>query len=160
MCASVRQGAKPAENGPPSGAKAVSIEYRVPFFDTDAMRVVHHANYVRWFELARIEWMDRNHVPYRNYVDAGLHLATTHIEADYKWPARFDERVTITTWPTNVRGASLEMEYRVSCNGQTLVTGKSEHACVDEGGQVRRIPREWRDQLRSSLAASADPQVD
>ena len=155
MCAAARQRSGD-DDGPPVGATASSIEYRVPFFDTDGMRIVHHANYVRWFELARIEWMDRNHVPYRSYVDAGLHLATTHLECDYKWPARFDDRVTITTWPTNVRGASLEIAYQVVCDGRTLVTGLSDHACVDDDGRVRRIPREWREQLRESLAPSAD----
>ena len=144
------------DDGPPAGATATSIEYRVPFFDTDAMRIVHHANYVRWFELARVEWLDRHHVPYRSYVDAGLHLATTHLEVDYMWPARFDDRVAISTWPTNVRGASLEMAYWISCDGRTLVTGLTEHACVDDDGRVRRIPREWRDQLRSSLAPQGD----
>lgn len=156
MCAATRQHSGPDDDGPPAGATASCIEYRVPFFDTDAMRIVHHANYVRWFELARVEWMDCNNRPYRHYVEAGLHLATTHLECHYKWPARFDDRVTITTWPTNVRGASLEMAYQVACEGRTLVTGLSEHVCVDDDGRVRRIPREWRDQLRASLAPSAD----
>jgi acyl-CoA thioester hydrolase len=153
----VRQrGGRDDDDGPPAGAAVSSVEYRVPFFDTDAMRVVHHANYVRWFELARVEWMDRNHVPYLSYVELGLHLATTRLECDYKWPARFDDRVTIATWATNVRGASLEMAYLIECDGRTLVTGLSEHACVDDDGRVRRIPKEWREQLRAALAPNAD----
>ena len=128
--------------------------YRVAFFDTDAMRIVHHANYVRWFEFARIEWMDTHHVPYRRYVEQGLHFATTRVEVDYAKPARFDDRVAIVAWLGALGGASLTMHYRVERDGERLVSGRTEHACIDDEGRVRRIPRERREMLKSVLAAS------
>ena len=140
--------------GPPPGAPCVHTAHRVAFFETDAMRIVHHANYVRWFELARIEWMDEHHVPYAHYVDQGLHFATTRIEVDYKRPARFDDRVTIQAWLADLGGASLAMGYRVECDDHLLVFGRSEHACIDDDGRVRRIPKELRASLRASLAAA------
>ena len=115
------------------------------------MRIVHHANYVRWFELARLDWMDTHHVPYRRYVEDGLHFATTRIEVDYKAPARFDDRVTITAWLADLGGASLAMDYRVDCDDRTLVLGRSEHACVGDDGRVRRIPAERRRALADLL---------
>jgi len=136
------------EASPPEGAVVARVAHRVAFFETDGMRIVHHANYVRWFELARIEWMDRFHVPYAHYIEAGLHLATIHLEVDYRSPARFDDRVEIATWLEHVAGASLRMAYCASVDGRLLVSGATEHACVDDGGKPRRIPRAWRDALR------------
>ena len=115
------------------------------------MRIVHHANYVRWFELARIEWMDEHDAPYQSYVELGLHFATTRIEVEYRSPARFDDRVTITAWLADVGGASLAMDYCVECDERVLVVGRSEHACVDDEGRVRRIPAERRASLKASL---------
>ena len=129
--------------------------HRVAFFDTDAMRIVHHANYVRWFELARIEWMDTHHVPYQRYVEQGLHFATTRVEVDYTKPARFDDRVSIVAWLAALGGASLAMDYRVERADELLVSGRTEHACIDDEGRVRRIPRERREMLKSVLATAA-----
>ncbi|HVH05686.1 MAG TPA: hotdog domain-containing protein, partial [Myxococcota bacterium] len=48
------------------------------------MGVVHHSNYVRFLELARIVWLDEHHRPYRDYVADGLHFATTRVEVDHR----------------------------------------------------------------------------
>lgn len=141
---------------PPAETPCVRTLHRVAFFETDAMRIVHHANYLRWFELARVEWMDEYHVPYRRYVEEGLHFATTHIEIDFKSPARFDDRVTINAWLAGLGGASLAMDYCVECEGRTLVRGRSEHACVDDAGRVRRIPADRRANLQTALAPQPD----
>jgi acyl-CoA thioester hydrolase len=115
------------------------------------MRVVHHANYVLWFEHARVVWMDEHDVPYADYVEEGLHFATTRLEVDYKRSARFDDRVEISIWLEGLGGASLAMAYRVSLDGEILVTGRSEHVCVGDDGRVRRIPKERRESLRQRL---------
>ena len=121
------------------------------------MRIVHHANYLRWFELARIDWMDAHHVPYQRYVEEGLHFATTRVEVDYKRPARFDDRVGIVAWLADLGGASLTMAYRVERAGETLVVGRTEHACVDDEGRVRRIPLERRRALQATRPAIHEP---
>ena len=56
-----------AADGPPPGATASSVRHHVPFFETDAMGIVHHANYVRFLELVRVVWMDEHDRPYREY---------------------------------------------------------------------------------------------
>ena len=120
------------------------------------MRIVHHANYIRWFELARIAWMDTHHVPYHWYVEQGLHFATTRVEVDYKRPARFDDRVGIVAWLADLGGASLAMAYRVERDDETLVIGRSEHACVDDSGRVRRIPADRRRALQATRPAPGE----
>lgn len=137
---------------PPEGARATTILYRVPFFDTDAMGVVHHANYIRYLELARVRWMDEHHEPYTTYVARGLHFAVTKVEADYRRAVSFDEEIAATVWLDWLRGASLRMAYRLEVDGVVAVIAATEHAMVDDDGRVRRIPKEQREALRSVVA--------
>src|SRR5215472_10869055 len=92
-----------------AAAKTSTVVHRVPFYETDAMGVVHHANYVRYLELARIVWMDEHDRPYREYVAEGLHFATTMVNMRFLRPAQFDDLVEITTWLDWVRRATLRM---------------------------------------------------
>jgi acyl-CoA thioester hydrolase len=126
----------------------------VPFYETDAMGVVHHANFVKYLELARIAWLDEHEQPYRVYIEAGRQLATIRVELDYQRAARFDDRVEICVWLDWVRYASLRMCYRLTCRGALLATGATEHCAVDNEGRPRRIPRERQQALRA-LAAQA-----
>ena len=58
----------------PERARTSRIDYRVPFYDTDAMAVVHHANYVRYLELARVRFLAEHDEPYTRYVEQGYHV--------------------------------------------------------------------------------------
>lgn len=136
----------------PNGAHLHRLEYRVPFFDTDAMGVVHHAKYLHLFELGRVRWMDEYHRPYTDYVERGLHLAVTQARVDYHASARFDDRLEITTWLAWVRGASLAMSYTIYKGDLLIASGTTEHAAVDNEGRVRRIPREDRQQLSAQAS--------
>ncbi|HVH19936.1 MAG TPA: thioesterase family protein [Myxococcota bacterium] len=120
----------------------------MPFYETDAMGVVHHSNYIRHLELARIAWMDEHDLPYREYLAQGINFATTRVEVDYRGPVRFDDELLVTVWCEWVRGASLRMAYALHV-GPTLVgVAATEHAAVDSDGRVRRIPSERRSALR------------
>ncbi len=135
----------------PRGATS-AILHRIPFYETDAMGIVHHSNYVRYLELARIRWMEEHHRPYRDYVAADRHFATTHVTLDYRRALRFDETVEVRVWLAWVRGASLRMAYRLGRGDQLVATAATEHALVDSAGRVRRIPREDREQMAGLLA--------
>ncbi len=130
--------------------------HRVPFYETDAMAIVHHSNYVRYFELARIVWMDEHDRPYREYVDQGMHFATTRVEVRYRAAARFDDLLEIRCWVERVRGASLRIAYEVTREGEPIATGVTEHAMVDDSGRPRAIPRERRENLARRVGESAE----
>jgi len=140
----------------PAGATVSIYRYRVPFFDTDAMGVVHHANYIRYLELARIVWLDEHDLPYSEVAAQGIHYATTRVDLDYKYSARFDDRIEIAAWLDWVRGASLCMAYELSCGEKQLATGYPVHAAVNIEGRVRRLPKERLANLRP-LAVRAAP---
>ena len=111
------------------------------------MGIVHHSNYIRWFESSRVVFLEEHDQPYTAYMDQGLHFATTRVLAEYHGSARFDDPIEVTTWVEWVRGASLRMAYRVEREGELLVTGATEHAAVNDEGRVRRIPAERRESL-------------
>jgi acyl-CoA thioester hydrolase len=129
------------------------VPYRVPFYDTDAMGVVHHANYVRYLELARIAWLDEHDRPYTDYIKEDRQLATIRVALDYHRAARFDERLGISVWLDWVRSASLCMTYEITRDDTLLVSGITEHCAIDSEGRARRIPQERRDSL-AKLAAN------
>ena len=143
----------------PEGARVSVVEHRVPFYETDAMRIVHHSNYIRYMELARIVWLDEHHRPYREYMAEDLHFATTRVEVDYHRPAAYDEVVRIATWLEWVRGASLRMGYEIRRGDELLVSGATEHAVIDGGGRLRRIPKERREQLAKLQPPSSSPAI-
>lgn len=139
----------------PPGAAATTVRHRVPFYETDAMGVVHHSNFVRWLELARVRWLEEHHRPYPEYLAAGRHFAVIRVEVDYRIPVRFDEEVAVTVWPEWVRGATLRMAYRLATPGGLVALAATDHAMVDDAGRPRRIPREERDTLRRLCGAGA-----
>jgi acyl-CoA thioester hydrolase len=142
----------------PDGARTSRIQHRVPFYETDAMGVVHHSNYVRYLELVRIRWLDEHDQPYRDYVAQGFHYATTHVAVDYHRSAAYDDVLDVEVWLEELRGASLRMAYRLACGDQLIASAVTEHALVDENGRPRRIPAERRDKL--ALCLTPDQRVE
>jgi acyl-CoA thioester hydrolase len=122
------------------------------------MGVVHHANYLRFFEEARVRWLEEHDRPYTHYLAQGLHFAVTRATADYHQAARFDDRLEVTVWLEWVRGASLGMAYEIAREGVRIASGETEHASIDDAGRVRRIPRADRTRLLG-LAARSDRSV-
>jgi acyl-CoA thioester hydrolase len=123
------------------------IEYRVPFYDTDAMGVVHHANYVRYLELARVRFLKDHDEPYQHYVAQGYHVVVTRVDIRLRKPSRFDDALAITAWLERVRNASLTFGYQIQCGGELISTALTEHGVVDMQGKVVRMPPDRRAHL-------------
>jgi acyl-CoA thioester hydrolase len=119
----------------------------VSFYETDAMGIVHHSNYLRFFEEARARWLEDHDQPYTAYLAEDLHFAVTAAHADYHRSAAFGDRLEVTVWMEWVHGASLRMAYRIERDQELLVSGYTEHATINSEGRLRRIPKERRDQL-------------
>jgi acyl-CoA thioester hydrolase len=133
---------------PPEEAIVSTYHHRVPFFETDGMGVVHHANYVLYLERARVLWLEEHDQSYRAYIDQGIHYATTRVELDYQRAARFDDSIEISAWLGWIRGASLRMDYQLICAGSQIATASTVHASVGSEGRVRRLPKERVEHLR------------
>jgi len=112
--------------------KKVSIEYRVPYADTDQMGVVYYGNYLAFFERARNELMRSCGHTYKDFEAEGLALPVIHAEVDYRRPARYDDLLEITSWVRLQKGVRVEIACEVRRKGESelLVSGFTRHACV------------------------------
>jgi acyl-CoA thioester hydrolase len=125
--------------------------YRVIYGDTDQMGVVYYANYLRWFELGRTEWLRQMGLPYTTIESMGLRFPVTAASCHYRSPARYDDEVTIETILFSLGRASLTFRYEIyrSEARDLLADGETRHACVDERGHVTRIPESLNAKLSS-----------
>ena len=86
---------------------------RVRFCETDLMGIVHHSNYLAYFEAGRVEWLRRRGVTYADWAARGIHLPVVEASVRYRAPARFDDVIAIETRLVELRAASLRFEYRM-----------------------------------------------
>ena len=104
---------------------------RVRFAETDAQGIAHHATYLVWFEVARIDYLARFRGGYSELRAQGIEALTTEVHARYLGPARFDDRLTIRCSCGDLRGARFRFDYRVENDGRPVADGWTLHACVD-----------------------------
>jgi acyl-CoA thioester hydrolase len=117
---------------------------RVRYFDTDQFHAAHHSRVYLWFEEARTELLRAWGRPYQEFERAGIFFPVREGGCRYRALARFDMLLTIAIESIAVRGASLRFEYRVTAEGETIAEGFTLHACVDEAGNVVRLPPDVR----------------
>lgn len=125
---------------------AVSTEYKVNFFDTDAMAVVHHANYIRWFEIGRVEYLRRYGVTLDDMMEDGYVFPITKIDAKYLSPGHFDDVLIIETTATALTKAKMAFSYRIMRKetGEVLVTGHSQNVFTHrDSGKITRLPDKY-----------------
>jgi len=106
-------------------------QVRVRFAETDAQAIAHHSVYLVWFELARIEYLERFRGGYPGLRDSGIEALTTEVHVRYLAPARFDDRLAVKVRAGDLRGARFRFEYLVEREGDALADGWTAHACVD-----------------------------
>jgi acyl-CoA thioester hydrolase len=132
--------------------------YRVIYGDTDRMGVVYYANYLRWFERGRSEFLRQIGYPYSQIEDQGYHFPVTEVSCRYLRSVRYDDVITIETRLTAVGRATLHFGYRISSEAdEALATGSTQHACLDATGQIARIPADLARRLSTALTAPTTP---
>ena len=129
-----------------SDKRIVETTFPVRYAETDQMQIVHHANYIVWMEEGRSEFMRASGGDYAAVERGGHLLAVTNVQARYLAPAHYGERVTVRTWVEELRSRTLTFGYEIvnAETGTLLVTGQSEHVCMDRQGRVIRIPEAIR----------------
>ena len=108
-----------------------STQVRVRFAETDAQGVAHNAVYLVWFELARVESLERYAGGYPALRETGIEAFVTEAHVRYGVPARFDDRLALHARCVDVRGARFRFEYLLERNGDRVADGWTAHACVD-----------------------------
>lgn len=116
------------------------------------MGIVHHASYVAYLEVARIEWLRRRGVSYAAWAGKGLHLPVVELHLEYRAPARFDDELDIETTLGELRAASLRFDYRIYRVGDVAepllcTEGSTRLACVNDQNALRRFTPEMNEVL-------------
>ncbi len=116
---------------------------RVIYADTDAMGIVYHTNYIRWFEIGRNELFRQLGVAYTELEKLGLNLPLTKVSCHYLAPAKYDQIVVIETKFDYIKRASIRFSSKIWDEHQEnlLVEGYTIHACTNNEGKIRRIPK-------------------
>ena len=119
------------------------IQIRVRYAETDRMGLLHHANYLVYFEQARTDLLRSIGSNYRDLEDKGFYLVVSKLEVKYRRPVHYDDLVTIRTTVTRTTPVRLEHRYEVfNPAGELCCEGASTLACVDGEGRIQAMP-EW-----------------
>ena len=123
-------------------------QIRVRYAETDRMGLLHHANYLVYFEQARTELLRAQGLTYKDMEDQGFFLVITNVEVKFKSPAKYDDMLTIKTTVSRSTPVRIEHTYAVTCEGRTVAEGKTTLACVDRAGKLQPLPN-WFQERRT-----------
>ena len=126
------------------------------FAETDAQGIANNAEYLVWFEVARVAYLARFRGGYSSLREDGVEALTLEAHARYLRPAYFDDRLTIDTRCVDLRGARFRFEYVLARDGERIAEGSTVHACVDAGSlRPTRVPEWLVAEIRQAEAAAA-----
>ena len=120
------------------------ITIRVRYAETDRMGLLHHANYLVYFEQARTELLRSLGFNYKDFEDQGYLLVLTKVEVRYLRPARYDELLTVRTTVARTTSVRIDHRYEVLRDGLLLAEGATTLACVDRDGRPQALPEALR----------------
>jgi acyl-CoA thioester hydrolase len=120
------------------------IAIRVRYAETDRMGLLHHANYIVYFEIGRTELLRKRGLTYRDMEDAGHLLVIVDVGCKFKRPAYYDDLLTLKTVVERVTHVKIVHRYEVRREGLLLAEGHSTLACVDRNGRPQALPDSLR----------------
>jgi acyl-CoA thioester hydrolase len=137
-----------------------ATEIEVRYAETDQMGVVHHANYVIWFELARTRLCALSGFRYAEIERLGYLLMVTGVELRYRRPARYGDTVQVTCWGERLASRGVRFAYEVRRGDDLLATGHTEHIWIEgASGRPCRMPDQLKapfERLAGRAVATAD----
>ena len=116
------------------------IQIRVRYAETDRMGLLHHANYLVYFEQGRTELLREQGLTYRDMEDQGFYLVLTKIQVRYKSPAYYDDLLTLRTTVVRTTLVKIEHRYELMRDGIVLAEGETTLGCVDTAGKIQALP--------------------
>lgn len=134
----------------------VSItKYRVNFYDTDAMAVVHHANYIRWFEIGRVEFLRQIGITLNDMMEDGYVFPITEVRCKYVASGKFDDVLRIETTPVALDKVKMEFSYNIyrDSDNTLLVKGFTQNVFTSrKTGHITRLPAKYYLKMQAALA--------
>ena len=118
-------------------------QHKVQYYETDQMQIVHHSNYIRWFEEARMNFLEQAGFGYDRFEKEGIISPVLEVQAKYLTMTRFGENVNIQVKMVNFTGLKFSIEYVISdsVTGEVRVTGRSGHCLLDRENKPIRLKK-------------------
>lgn len=107
---------------------------RVNYYETDKMGFVHHSNYIRYMEEARMDYMKKIGVDYRGLEEQGVIIPVTAVSCRYLRSCYFDDALTIAVHTASYTGARVAFRYEIYRGDTLCAAGESGHCFLGEGG--------------------------
>lgn len=109
-------------------------ERKVQYYETDRMKIVHHSNYARWFEEARLDYLEKAGLPYDLMEEKGILIPVLSVTSNFRMAFSFGDTFQVYLACTKFNGIKCEFEYKVlnKENGDVYTTGSSSHCFVDK----------------------------
>ncbi len=117
------------------------IEIRVRYQETDAQGRVHHATYINYFEIGRVEFLRAAGYSYRQLEEDGIQLVVTEVGCQYFQGAMYDDLLTLKTKVIRSKGVRIRHDYELRLGDELVVTGHTIVASVGKDGKVKRLPK-------------------
>lgn len=120
-------------------------EHKVQYYETDGMGIVHHSNYIRWFEEARVALLEQLGYGYDRIEAEGFNSPVLEVACKYKTMARFGDTVLISARIMDYNGVRLTLHYEVR-DAQTedlRCEGESRHCFMGREGRPVSLKRSW-----------------
>ncbi len=122
---------------------------QVRFCETDLMGIVHHANYLTYFEAGRVDFLHKRGIAYQAWVLEGIHLPVVSASLRYRKAARFDEILVVETTCAEITRVTVRFKYRITRGDDLLAEGETLLACVGDQLTPKRLPQDIADVFRS-----------
>lgn len=127
----------------------ITVREKVRFVETDMMGVVHHSNYFRWFEMARVEYLRHFGVLLTDMMAEDIVFPITDVDCKYRASAKFDDYILIEAVLAKVSKVKMLFTYRVlrEADGLLLATGSTQNAFTNKQGKIIRLPDKYFEKL-------------
>lgn len=130
--------------------------HKVQYYETDQMGIVHHSNYIRWFEEARTDFMEQMGIGYDQMEEQGILSPVLSVEADYLRMVHFGDIVSIETYIKEYNGIKLTVGYEIISDrtGMVHCRGITKHCFIDRDGRplaLKHAQAEFHEMLSSGL---------
>ena len=134
----------------------IATPIRVRFAETDAQGIAHNSNYFVWFEVARVEHLERYAGGYQRLRDLAVEALVLECHVRYLKPAVFDDVLTVRSRCVDLRGARFRFEYAVERDGELLAEGWTAHGVVDAATfRPTRVPSWLAEAIRAAEPSSS-----
>ena len=132
----------------------IVYERKINYYETDKMGVVHHSNYIRYFEEARTYWLEELEMPFELLEENNITIPVLGVSCEYKHHVTFGDTILIRTYMKEYTGVRMTVGYDVTDKktGKTVLTAETKHCFTDKDLKpinMKKHYKEFSDKFQS-----------